>query len=671
MDSFKESQRQIRIALLAVAVILPIGIVGFMLIERFSILDSVWLTVITLATIGYGDIYARTEAGRVFTVFLILFGLGAVAYGLQATATFFLSPAIRDLRRHRHNERVIAALKNHYIVCGSGELVDNTIQIVLGRAKRRIQSQQQRIEAPIENLLQQIFGDSKFLPVRLIRLLLKNTLFTIIHLLNRQSTILDSVVVVTPDSQFAEHLRQNKCLVIEGDPTNNDILIRAGIAHAQAMMVILDNDTEVILTILTARNLSAELEITAAAVDDHLAAQMIRVGANNVLAHYDVAGSFLNNITLRPAVNDFFSSILLNEINDVATIELYLGDSASWVGQRIDDLQLQDRFHAAIIGIRLEDGTYRYAPSGDVCLNEGEIVIAVVPVQSAQTLYEDCHKDDSRRKRIAPWQRMPPHPPLIHKPARIYTLQEAETAVQEMSHHFVICGTNRVARNAINKLDPNRPFVIISDDTAYITELIERGFRVIQGRSTDETILHKAGLDRALAVMVAMEDNPTSVLTILNCRTISKKLLITTTAQTNDMIPKLHRAGADRVITPYQVAAAFILLATTRPAVNDFLQYVLFNRAGGIETTELYMQTDSPWIGQSIQSLHLADHFEAGVIGLRDEKGHYHYAPSIHHIVQPHDVLIVVTPMKFSDLLRERAHGNISTRPLSLRRVQS
>ena len=86
MNSFQENQRQIRIAIVAVAVIFAIGVAGFMIFEKFSLLDSIWLTVITLATIGYGDIVAHSPAGRLFTILLILFGLGAVAYGLQATA---------------------------------------------------------------------------------------------------------------------------------------------------------------------------------------------------------------------------------------------------------------------------------------------------------------------------------------------------------------------------------------------------------------------------------------------------------------------------------------------------------------------------------------------------------------------------------------------------------
>ncbi len=237
-----------------------------------------------------------------------------------------------------------------------------------------------------------------------------------------------------------------------------------------------------------------------------------------------------------------------------------------------------------------------------------------------------------------------------------------------MSQHYIICAAGRIAQNAIAKLNPARPFVIISNDSEYVEHLLQRGFLVIQGDPTQEAVLKAAGIQRALAVMVTAEDKASSVLTVLNCRAINKRLLITAAAPSEDIAPKLARAGADRVITPYQVAAQFVLLATTRPVISDFLQYVLFNYAAGIETAELYMEHESPWIGQTILGLGLSEQFGAGVIGLRLSSGQYLYAPPGDHLLQEDEVMIVVTPMEHSDLLRELAHGSVNKRPVTLRR---
>jgi voltage-gated potassium channel len=169
--------------------------------------------------------------------------------------------------------------------------------------------------------------------------------------------------------------------------------------------------------------------------------------------------------------------------------------------------------------------------------------------------------------------------------------------------------------------------------------------------------------------MVSIEDEADSVLTILTCRSLSKRLLITATADSDNMIPKLHRAGADRVASPFRIGAQFVLLATTRPAVSDFFQYVLFNYQAGIETTELYMQDDSPWIGNTIEDLRLERLFRAGVIGIQQANGQYVYAPPPTHMIREHEVLIVVTPMVHADELRLTAHGSASKRPHTLRRT--
>ena len=117
-------------------------------------------------------------------------------------------------------------------------------------------------------------------------------------------------MVITEDEEYAERLRSAGILVIDGDPTDDDSLRAAGVTRAQAIMVMLNQDTESLLTVLTARNLDPRLYITAAAVEEELKQKMIKAGANVVLAPYEVASQFLNSATLRPAVNDFFNSIL-------------------------------------------------------------------------------------------------------------------------------------------------------------------------------------------------------------------------------------------------------------------------------------------------------------------------------------------------------------------------
>jgi voltage-gated potassium channel len=655
-------------ALVVFLIVLAIGILGLMWLEHISFMDAIWITVTTLTTVGYGDKVAQTDAGRLFTLALLAAGLSVTAYGIQATATFILSPVMRDMRQRRRTQRIIDRLNHHYIICGAGELVDKTVSFIMQAAHDRRAYQREQIYLPLDRFLDSVFGDDAHGHFPRARGFIRQVFLFFVQRFHRSETLLDVVVVVTPSAAFAEHVRNNHLLVIDGDPNREETLHRAGLERAQAMMVMLDRDTETLLTVLTTRSANPNLYITAVTVEESLAPQMVRVGANSVITPFDVASQFLNNATLRPAVNDFFNSILFSQTAEIQTTQLTLLPGSKWVGQEIRNLKLRERFRAAVIGLGFDDGSFGYTPDESYVLKENDILIAVAPGRSISAMQADCREGAQQHPHFANWQRLPTPPRPQRQSPRVYTLAEAEEAVQAMSQRYIICGTGHVVRNAINKLDPERPFVIISHDAAFTDELLSRGFRVIFGSPTEENTLRRAGIDRALAIMISLEDEADSVLTVLNCRALSKRLLITATAHIDDAIHKLQRAGADRVVSPFQVAGQFVLLATTRPAVNDFLQYVLFNYHVGIETTELYMQDDSPWIGKTLEALGLQSQFDAGVIGLRRADGHFIYAPPKTHIISKHEVLIVVTPMAYSDELRISASGSATKRPTTLRR---
>jgi voltage-gated potassium channel len=133
------------------------------------------------------------------------------------------------------------------------------------------------------------------------------------------------------------------------------------------------------------------------------------------------------------------------------------------------------------------------------------------------------------------------------------------------------------------------------------------------------------------------------------------------------MAAKLYRAGADRVISPSQIAAQFLLLATTRPVVSDFMNYVLYNRATGLETTELYIEEDSPWVNQTIAALAVTRDYDARIIGIRDPVQGVLYGPDESHVIRTGQVVIAITTMRQSDELREFAYGAAHRRPQTLR----
>lgn len=661
-------RRQFRSATLLLLIIMPIGIIGYMVIENLAFIDAVWLTVITLTTIGYGDINITSDLGRIFTITLVLVGLGAITFFLSSSFALLFSTEATVRRRKFRIIKKIGKLRNHYIICGTGEMVDKTIGYLLQSAHFRREQHQEQVYKPIDDFLDRVFGDDADGNFVAMRNILHDIIIIFVNIFKREATILDLIIIVTEDTIYAEHLRSAGLLVVEGDPADDNSLEAAGIKRAQAIMVMLNQDTEGLLTVLTARNLNPTLYITAATVEEELKQKMIRAGANVVLAPYEVAGQFLNNATLRPAVNDYFNSILFDHETNHQITQLELRGDSPWIGKRIGELQLREHFDAGIIGIRLDDSSFIYAPSDDRILNEEETLLGVAPGIQIPRLQVECrpHGDDSIRMSV--FQRMI-HPRELRTNKETYSLIESEEVVQTMSNHFVICGTDRIVKSAVSFLDPARPFVIISNDNGLTREWLKRGFRVIHGDPTKEETQEKARVKYAQAIMISIEDKAAAVLTVLTARSMSKRLLISVSANTDDMIEKLQRSGADRVLSPFHVAAQFVLLSTTRPEIAGFLQYVLYNEHTGLETAELYMEDDSPWIGETIQSLLLTRLFRAGVIGIRNaDRETFIYAPPLDHIIQPHEVLIIITPMIYFDEMRDAATGQTDKRPKTLRR---
>ncbi|PJF39767.1 MAG: hypothetical protein D6737_14160 [Chloroflexi bacterium] len=669
MDSFQETRRQLQIAILAIAVIVPAGVVGFLFFEKnLGVLDAIWITITTLTTIGYGDQVAVTTGGRIFTLVLIVVGLGTFLFAIQATATFFVSPAVRDLRQKRRIQREIDGLTGHFIICGNGELVNQTINYTLERERIRQASHREQLYKPIDEALDSVFGDDAEGYYTRIRSIIRRVYLRIVAVVSSSTTLLDVLVVVTNDGEYANHIRDKGLLVVEGDPTDDDVLIRAGIKRAAAMMVMLNSDTEALLTVLTGRSHNSDLYITAATLEEELSNKILRIGADSAIAPFDVTGKFFNNATLRPAVNEFFNSILFHDASGMEATQLYLPENSPWVGKRLKQLELSKRFDAAVIGLRKPNGEYIYTPGEDFILQADITLIVIAPVLRVEALAKDSLHGTGKKSVVTHWKHLHTQAESPYdNPKRKLSMVEAEEEIAGLSNHFIICGSGRVARNAVRQLDPERPFVVISDDNVYTADLLRRGFRVVHGNPTREDVLRKAGVEQALAIMISIEDRADSVLTVLTCRALSNRILITTTALSDDMIPKLKRAGADRVDSAFHIAAQMVMLATTRPAVNDFLEYVIYNYSARIETTELYMQDNSPWIGKTIDELLLDRLFRAGVIGIRQPDGQYIYAPSGQHVLKENEVMIVVTPMMHSDELRLTAHGTDTSRPYTLR----
>ncbi len=244
------ANRKLKIALTLLVLVMLIGTVGFVFIEGWRPLDALYMTTITLSTVGFQEVHPLSPAGRIFTIFLIISGLGIFIFGVSAVGSFIAEGQLSGLVRRRRMENRIQGMSNHFIVCG----MDETGQ--------RIIEEFQRAHAPF--------------------------------------------VVIERDKEKIEKFNVSpEIVVLEGDATEDEVLIKAGIERAQGLVTALALDTDNLFVVISARHINPQLRIVAQATDEANLYKMKKAGANNVISPNSIGGFRMASIMLRPTVVSF------------------------------------------------------------------------------------------------------------------------------------------------------------------------------------------------------------------------------------------------------------------------------------------------------------------------------------------------------------------------------
>jgi voltage-gated potassium channel len=276
------SIRHLWIAISLVLSVLALGIVGYMLIERFSFIDALFTTVDMMSTVG---ITARPLSvhGRLFTIVIIILGVGSLFYTFGVIMEFMIEGHLSQAIGRRIMDRKIAALRDHCIICG------------FGRVGTRI-------------------GDE----------------FAAAH---------KPFVVIDENKEAVQRCIQKGYLVLQGNAASDGILREAGIQYAQVLLAATDQDANNIYITLSARNLNPNLHIVARANHDETLVKLKRAGADRVLSPYAIGGHRMANLALQPTVVDFFDTLINAEHPDLAVREIILPAHSPLIGQTIVDAQ--------------------------------------------------------------------------------------------------------------------------------------------------------------------------------------------------------------------------------------------------------------------------------------------------------------------------------------------
>jgi voltage-gated potassium channel len=315
------------VAALAVAILL--GTVGFSLIEGLSLLNSLYLTVQTITTVGFGDVELKTAGGRLFAVAFMLGSVSAVAYLLSTAVQSIIESELIATFGQRRRSRKMSKLHNHYIVCGAG----------------RVGS----------------------------------------HLIRQMQRAGETFVVIENDAYKAQELSEHKVLVLQRDATIEETLHDAGVGHARGLAACLPDDSDNLYVVLTARGLNPNLHIVARAAEETAERKLKRAGANIVVAPTIIGGHRLAVALRKPAVGEFIDSITVNTLG-LEFEQVAVDTGSPLAGRNLRETINRSVLDVVIVSIQRKGGEALFNPQGDTQIEAGDVLIAIGGVDSLEKL---------------------------------------------------------------------------------------------------------------------------------------------------------------------------------------------------------------------------------------------------------------------------------------------
>ena len=305
------------------------GTLGYWLIglihgREWSLLDCAYMTSITLTTVGFGDHLSADQLaiGKLYTMMLIVAGMGATLYSVSALTAFIIEGHLGRLFKEVKVERVVEQLNNHTIICGCGETGEHVVQE---------------------------------------------------HLVARRP-----FVIIDKDMEKVfETLGRDDVPVIEGDATREDVLERAGIERARALVTSLTSDKDNLYLVVTSRFMNKGLEIIAKCVEHDSVAKFRAAGATHVVSPTFIGGLRMASHVLRPHVVDFLDG-MLREKSTTQVTEARISAKSAFCGKTLGDARLDEQATVVVIGLRRQgDSEFTYSPKNETTLEAGTILVAI------------------------------------------------------------------------------------------------------------------------------------------------------------------------------------------------------------------------------------------------------------------------------------------------------
>ncbi|MEI6748923.1 MAG: potassium channel protein [Bacteroidota bacterium] len=315
------------IAFILIVLVVVAGSAGYMLIENYSLIDAVYMTVITVATVGFREVNELTTEGKIFTIFLIIISFGVLAYSISIITSHIIEGKLKIFFQSNIKKRGLRKMKDHIIICGYGRNG-------------------------------------------------KQTAHDLVHL---QKT----VVVVEKNHELILAQTKDSIIFIEGDATEDDILEKAGIQQAFALISTLPLDADNLYVVLTARSLNADIQIISRASHDSSDKKLRTAGAQHVVMPEKVGGTFMASLVAKPDLAEFFHRLTIEGEEGVNLVEIVCSDlPSSFQNRTIHDMSIRRLTGANIVGFKTPDGSYIVNPPADtVMVRNGKLFLLGTPEQ--------------------------------------------------------------------------------------------------------------------------------------------------------------------------------------------------------------------------------------------------------------------------------------------------
>jgi len=315
---FEPVRRALQLVALLVLILIA-GVLGYHFIEGWSFLDSLYMTVITLATVGYGETHPLSVPGRVFTIVLIMGGMGIILTAITEITIFVVEGEMTGFLRRRRMNQMIGKLSGHYILCGSGKTGQHVLEELI-RTKRKC-------------------------------------------------------VVIESDPEKVKRLTEQNVLVLEGDATEDATLKSAGIDRAAGIVASLPMDRDNLFVVITARGMNPNLRVISKIEDISAKDKFLRSGANAAISANYIGGLRMASELIRPETTNFLDA-MLRDNSALRVDEVHIGAGSKQIGKTLQSCHTLRSSGVVLLSLR-RDGSYQFNPRQDTTLKSGDTLIMI------------------------------------------------------------------------------------------------------------------------------------------------------------------------------------------------------------------------------------------------------------------------------------------------------